>query len=314
MHKYTIIKGLVFMGNIEKLKDAVQPDAWYKDLPRKAYENLTLVKQSQEWFAVYKLPHNIFAIYEPGHFQEVISYLIIGDEKAILLDTGMGVGDMKKLVDEICDKEIIVLNSHTHFDHIGCNYQFDEIYVHPYSGAKERLEQGMTHEVNKKHLIGDSACISYPERFDPKDYSIKPSNPVALTDGQVFDLGGRKIEIIFTPGHSPDSVMLLDKDNSILFTGDTFYPATLYCHLSSKEGLDSDFDTYRDTMIDLAKKIEVDKLYCSHNEPIVEGDTLQKVAKAFSEIESKKAEYQVDESGLFKYQFEGFAIVTKGLE
>jgi glyoxylase-like metal-dependent hydrolase (beta-lactamase superfamily II) len=300
------------MGNSEILKDVVQPDAWYKDLPRKAYESLEKIEQSQEWFAVYELPHSVYAIYEPGHFQEVISFLIMGDKKAILFDTGMGIGDMKKLVDELWDKELVVLNSHTHFDHIGCNYQFDEIYVHPYSGAKERLLNGMTHDDNKENLVGDSTCVPYPDRFDPDDYSIKPSKPVALEDGQVFDLGSRQIEVIFTPGHSPDSVMLLDKENSILFTGDTFYPATLYCHLSSKEGIDSDFDTYKDTMIELADKIKVDKLYCSHNEPVVAGDTLQKVAKAFCDIENKKVEYQVDESGLFKYQFEGFAIVTKG--
>ena len=76
----------------EKIADAVQPDAWYEALPRPQYATLEAVEQPDPWFSVYRLPHDVYAIYEPGHFQEVISYLVLGGEKALLIDTGMGMG------------------------------------------------------------------------------------------------------------------------------------------------------------------------------------------------------------------------------
>jgi len=299
------------MADINKLKNAVQPDAWYKALPRAGYTGLEKVMQSQSWFEVYRLPHDVYTIYEPGHFQEVISFLVIGKRRALLLDTGMGIGDMKKLVSELTPLDVTVVNSHTHFDHIGCNHQFDFVYVHPYPGAARRLENGLPHSENAVHLAGDSTCRPYPGHFDPGNYTIRPSKPAPLTEGQVFDLGGRQLQVLFTPGHSPDSIMLLDRQNSILFTGDTFYPATLYCHLSSEEGLDSSFEVYKETMLRLADEIDVRILYCSHNEPMVDGVALKKVAKAFCDIADKRAPYRSDESGLLKYDFEGFSIVTK---
>ena len=71
----------------------------------------------------------VLAIYEPRHFEEVISYLILGDKKAVLLDTGLGIGDMKRLVCELTNLAVVVLNSHTHFDHLGDNHQFDTMYA-----------------------------------------------------------------------------------------------------------------------------------------------------------------------------------------
>ncbi|MBN1624717.1 MAG: MBL fold metallo-hydrolase, partial [Clostridia bacterium] len=74
-----------------KIKNAVQPDAWYKVLPRPEYKNYIHVMTHEGWYEVYDLETDTYAIYEPGHFQEVISYLILGSEKALLLDTGMGI-------------------------------------------------------------------------------------------------------------------------------------------------------------------------------------------------------------------------------
>jgi hypothetical protein len=96
-------------------------------LPRPAYAALEKHSSSNSWFEVYNVEPGVFAIYEPFQWQEVISYLITGADRALLFDTGNGMGDIKAIVEQLTDKPITVLNSHTHFDHIGGNYQFDDI-------------------------------------------------------------------------------------------------------------------------------------------------------------------------------------------
>ena len=85
-------------------------------------ESGELLSPEDKWFKVYKLPCDIFAIFEPYHFQEVISYLILGCEKALLLDTGMGLGgNIRLLVEQLTKLPITVVNTHSHFDHTGGN-------------------------------------------------------------------------------------------------------------------------------------------------------------------------------------------------
>ena len=94
-------------------------DNWFDALPRPAWSEFDLVEQTQPWFEVYEVAPRVFAIYEPGQFEEVISYLIVGSERALLFDTGLGIGDMRRVASELTSLETIVLNSHTHYDHVG---------------------------------------------------------------------------------------------------------------------------------------------------------------------------------------------------
>ena len=294
----------------EKIADAVQPDAWYEALPRPQYATLEAVEQPDPWFSVYRLPHDVYAIYEPGHFQEVISYLVLGGEKALLIDTGMGMGNIKKMVDFLTDKPLVVVNTHSHFDHIGCNWMFEKVHIYNHPGAIRRMKEGLTHQEVEDNLKPCSNWIPYPADFVPEEYAIKPCNYVPIENGHQFDLGGRVLTAFITPGHSPDSIMLADDANKLLFTGDTFYPATLYAHLDSHDGLKSVIDTYKKTMEEVAAKYGDYTLICSHNEPMREGKTLGQVADAFAAIETGDLPYQEDENHLKKYTFDGFCIVT----
>lgn len=300
------------MNEFKNVKDVVQPLKWYSELPRKQYKKYIKIGVYQNWFEVYKLPHDVYAIYESGHFQEVISFLILGKEKAMLLDTGLGIGDIKSVVEDLTDLPIIVVNSHCHFDHIGDNHKFDNIYIYNDKGAIFRAKNGLKNSEVAENLVGDSTFIPYPLEFNPDNYCIKPANNITvIEDGYKFNLGDRELLVIHTPGHSPDSIMLLDKKNSILFTGDTFYPATLYAHLESSDNVNSVFDTYLQTMEVLSNTIEVKSLYCSHNYPIVKGSKLKEVAKAFIDIKDGGLKFIEDGKGLKKYSFDEFCIVTK---
>ena len=105
---------------------------WKDNSEREYYSKYEKVvtKNGQGWFDVYRLPGEVFAICEPQHFQEVNAYLIIGLERSLLLDTGMGICDISRVVGELYQGEVMVVNSHFHFDHIGNNYKFNEIHIY----------------------------------------------------------------------------------------------------------------------------------------------------------------------------------------
>src|SRR5215813_2666907 len=108
-------------------QNPIAPD-WCHALPRPEYKNLERITISDPWFEVYKPAASVFAIYEPHQAEETIGYLIVGEKRAVLFDTGMGISDIKKVTTELTKLPVIVLNSHTHDDHVGGNWQFQTIY------------------------------------------------------------------------------------------------------------------------------------------------------------------------------------------
>ncbi|MBR0137752.1 MAG: MBL fold metallo-hydrolase [Erysipelotrichaceae bacterium] len=295
----------------EKVKDNVMPDNWFDALPRKQYSSFIPVNSPDDWFSVYQIRSNIFAIYEDKHFQEVISYLIIGSEKALMLDTGLGIGNIKSVVDSLYTGEIIVAHTHSHFDHIGGDWQFEEVNVPDHPVAIKRAENGLDKKEVGDNMAAGSCWQPFPRGFDPESYCIKPAKSYNVyKDGHIFDLGDIKLKVIMTPGHSPDSCMLADEENKLLFTGDSFYPATLYAHIMHNDGSDSDFETYRNSMHRIADEYSDFTLITSHNEPLRPGIEMIKVANAFDKIANGSPDYISDENGTKKFVFDDFCIIT----
>ena len=71
-------------------------DDWWDKLPRPEWSAFEKIEQDQDWFEVYLVADDVYAIYEPGQFEEVMSFLILGGEQALLFDTGLGIGDMRR--------------------------------------------------------------------------------------------------------------------------------------------------------------------------------------------------------------------------
>lgn len=118
-------------------------------------------------------------------------YLIEGETSAILIDAGTKIPGLKKIVEDIVKKPVSLIISHGHGDHIGAMDQWDEIWIN----------------------AADEAIL--PEgKFNGKKHY--------LTDGQIFDLGGRQIEVVFTPGHTPGSTTFLDRKAKYGFSSDAF--------------------------------------------------------------------------------------------
>ena len=286
---FTVLSALLFA-------QAPIPD-WCRALPRQEYKVVERVPVSDPWFEVYKPALDVFAIYEPHQAEETIGYLIVGRKQALLFDTGMGISDLRSLTAELTKLPIIVLNSHTHDDHVGDNWQFTTVY-------------GMDTDFTRKNASGsrddaqaeitpDQICGTLPKGFDPKNYATKPWKITAyIQDGARFDLGGRTIEVIATPGHTPDAISLIDRANGLLFTGDTYYPAPIWLFRP-----ETDFKAYAASISRLNALVPYVKVVLgAHNVPVASPNELTRLVLAFAAMRSGKVTPTPDSPGKVLYK------------
>ena len=146
--------------------------AWCRPLPRVQYRGLERIPVRDAWFEVYRVAPGVFAIYEPHQFEETISYLIAGEKEALLFDTGMGISDIQKVTAELTKLPIVVLNSHTHNDHVGGNWQFETIYG--MDTAFTRANARGSREDAQAEVAPGEICGALPKGFDRKAYVTKP--------------------------------------------------------------------------------------------------------------------------------------------
>ena len=281
---------------------------WWDQLPRPEWGLYEQVDQDQDWFEVYRVADGVFAIYEPGQFEEVISFLITGDDRALLFDTGLGIGDIRAVVDQLTDLDVVVLNSHTHYDHIGGNHQFEFIYGRDTEYTKGRMRGSGTGAV-AEFISEGWVWKALPDGFVPDEFRSQPFMISEIIDeGDAIDIGGRRLEILLTPGHAPDSICLIDRENRILFTGDTFYLAPLYTHIPG-----SNFDDYARSAARLAGLAgDIDAALTSHNVPVVDASYMTALGQAFADIQSGAAtEFKVSD-GNRQYMFDGFSVIVSG--
>src|ERR1700745_1558553 len=176
---------LAFSGNVAHAQAPAQVQEWCSPLPRPEYKSLQRVLPDEPWFEVYKVAPGVFAIYEPHQSEETICYLITGNKSALLFDTGMGISDLKEVVGQLTQLPIIVLNSHTHDDHVGDNWQFATVYGMDTDFTRKNA-QG-SREDAQAEVTPDQICGTLPKGFDPKAYVTRPWKITAyIRDGDRF--------------------------------------------------------------------------------------------------------------------------------
>jgi glyoxylase-like metal-dependent hydrolase (beta-lactamase superfamily II) len=292
--------------------DIIVSKKWYEKLPRKAWSKYEKLEQPDDWFEVYRLTPTVYDIYEDGQFEEVISYLVLGEKKTALIDTGNGIGDIKALVDGLIDNPIVVINTHTHGDHIGGNYLFSEVQVFESEFSRDRASTGQTKEQMGHYLNGEMVWKPLPEYLDVENWRIHPFKVTRwLKDRDMLDLGDRKLEIIHTPGHSPDSICILDRKNRIFWTGDSFYPAPIYIYSPT-----TDFDqfiTSFEKMVDLMPLFDL--VMPSHNEPAIEKHLIKECYDAAVSIRDGTAGQYTEglASGIkvHRYDYGRFSLIVR---
>ena len=143
-------------------------------------------------------------IYLMDEAHEATGYLVVGKDKACLIDTMNGYCDLREAVSRLTDRPVVVVNTHGHPDHIFGNIYFDHAYLHP---ADLKLAE---------MFLTDPEYVRFCEE---KHLTVPPFSDVR--EGDVFDLGGRHLEVYELPGHTPGGILLLLREDRILFTGDS---------------------------------------------------------------------------------------------
>lgn len=153
-------------------------------------------------YRVVKLDDQTWRIEEGEGPRSVYLYLLAGRNRAILLDTGFGTLNVAGITARLTPLPVTVLNTHAHFDHIGANHQFARVFLHP--------DDAVLYDLHSRKVPPPGSASR--EGLPPLQW---------MTDGMTFDLGGRTLRVIHTPGHSLGSVCILDVERRWLFTGDT---------------------------------------------------------------------------------------------
>ena len=282
-------------------------DNFCENLPRPAYAVFEKHPASNDWFEVYEVGPDIWAIYEPFQWQEVISYLIVGNKSALLFDTGNGLGDIKAIVDQLTDKPISVLNSHSHFDHIGGNYQFDNILS--VSTAFSLVNsRGIENDTVTTEASSQALCKALPQGVSKETHKIRPYSIAGkVGEGDVIDLGSRQLKILRIPGHTDDSIALLDAQAGFLWTGDTFYEGPIW--LYSPE---TDLLAYRKSIARLAALVpDIKALFPAHNTPRAKPKLLLDTQRAFDFVLAGKAKAVPTWEGVVTFEFDGFGFLMR---
>ncbi len=279
------------------------PD-WCHNLPRPEYRQLERVSMPDRWFEIYRIRPGVFAIYEPHQQEEVISYLILGQKRALLFDTGMGISNIKKLVEQLTRLPVSVINSHTHNDHVGDNWRFSSVYGMNTAFTRKSAEGSIADA--QPEIAPDMLCGPLPAGFDAKAYRTRPFRITNwIHGGEKIDLGGRVLEVIPTPGHTPDSISLWDAQNGLLFTGDMYYQGPIYLYRP-----ETDLDAY-EASIKKMNALGAKLLLPAHNIPVGDPAALPRVLAAMQQVRSGKVT-AVKNGDKVEYKFQGFSFLMKG--
>ncbi|MDO5153057.1 MAG: MBL fold metallo-hydrolase [Eubacteriales bacterium] len=210
-----------------------------------------------------------------SEYKLVNSYLLEGDDLAMLIDGGAGVGNLAEDARALTPKPILFVATHGDGDHIAAAGCFDKAYLHPLDQTRASM---FPLAQMASYMVRSRGPVRNPETPVEDLLALIPKEPLPplpkflpMEEGQVFQLGGRPVEVIHTPGHSDGSVCLLDKKNRLLFTGDACNDRLLVCGEDRDAGLRQSLNTFEKLW---ARRDEFDYICQGH-------DALDKADKSF---------------------------------
>jgi glyoxylase-like metal-dependent hydrolase (beta-lactamase superfamily II) len=258
-------------------------------------------RDDSSWFYTREVAPGVWVVAEPQH---VYSWLIAGRDRAVLLDTGMGMLPIRPVAESLTPQPISVVNTHYHFDHVGGNWEFDEIAIHE-RGAPF-IQQGVPRDVLDAYLeyadrqldaaarvrpidreflwvlCAESEPRPLPPAWDPGSWTIRPTTATqTLRHGDTIDLGGRELTVIDGPGHSPDGICLFEAREGLLFGGDTINVGPIYAHFP-----DSNLDDLASSarrLADLGDDVRL-IMACHYGRAVADRELLPEIANGLEAV------------------------------
>jgi glyoxylase-like metal-dependent hydrolase (beta-lactamase superfamily II) len=284
------------------------------------------------WFVTKRIGDGVFLIGEPPH---VNSFLITGSQRAVLYDTGLGVASIRRVAEQLTDSEMLVVNSHSHWDHRGGNAEFETVACHEAgqqairdpvppeelaayaAGVSELLARfAVYREIDRTYfrLVEDAyAPRPLPPEFEPAKWRIRPAPAsTPLREGDELNLGDRVLRVLFTPGHTADSICLLDPGAGRLFAGDTLATGP---HTAALPG--GDADAFAASLERLATEYAAQTVTV-HPAHMVRyeapGSLIRAVATAFRRVREDPPPFTaaggMDGIPAREYWFDGFSVIV----
>ena len=181
-------------------------------------------------YTVTQINEHVYQIAEVYHKPAALPmYLVVGTRRAALIDTGMGLGCLRKTVEEITSLPVVVCNTHAHLDHAAGNDEFDRVYMHP--EEVQRARSAANFPIAGRLEFMELKCMYDPATEELLQYAranlpeYKGEYPITtVTDGDVIDLGGIRLEVVEIPGHTTGSIVFVDREDKMAFCGDAVNP------------------------------------------------------------------------------------------
>ena len=231
---------------------------------------------ADKWFEIEKIDDRITHIYEPHvcRFAQCNIWHYRGRDRDLIVDFGMGIGDLRQALEDILQKPVIAVATHSHLDHVGSLHQFEHRCIHQLE--HEALKAGIDFPAlcgdqwppelrdaiqGQGYDIPDLLINALPcENFDYQGFRTPTCTATQFLDeGDIVDLGDSAFEVLHLPGHSPGSIGLWDSRSGTLFSGDTVYDGPLL-----DETPDADIALYLQSMKRL-QQLPVNVVHAGHD-------------------------------------------------
>lgn len=251
----------------------------------------------KDWFTVEQIDESTYALSEYRHWEETHSYLLLGEGESLLIDSGMGIGNIRQAVETLTRDPVTVAATHAHWDHIGGHGLFPRFYVHEAEAAWLDGRFPLPLDAVKAQVA--QAPCSLPAGFDMTRYQIFQGRPDrVLRDHDRVQIGNRTLEVWHTPGHSPGHMCFYEPARRYLYTGDLVYEGRLMAFYPT-----TDPAAYR-ASLERLRGLDIQRLLPAHHRLNIPVSLLERVRQAFAGLDA--------EGNLFHcgrvFAFDGFEI------
>lgn len=248
-------------------------------------------RTKENWYDVHDLGEGVWGIAEWGHQEEVLSFLLLGDSEGLLIDTGLGFFSMRAVVEALTDKPVTVINTHSHFDHIGSNAEFDRVWMPEHPKNRKRAAEGLSADFVAEFVTPEMCWGEVPAGL-PDPYTIKPfPHARFFNNGAIFECHPFRLEAIHTPGHCEDHMIFVDRAKGLLFAGDNLYDGPIFVQA------DGGLAKFRSSVNRMVGLDGVRQIFPSHNGFEIERGKLLQLQNVLQEIETDDLEGTVEIDG-----------------